>query len=374
MRATGIRIAVLSAAILAAAASARAQTPANGADKATDVQEPATPLSPPPPPALNIRIARWFDVPTATFLARYRRVETSAGVIASNHLQDSMALKARFKFDAKGRYTLNAGIATGTSFTGGWNNAGLGTGGDRVLNMYLKQLFVAAAPAKGVDISFGGLGVVRGESTEITSYDNDGYVVGERVSVKRPKQLYFDEISFTNAYLGDVNSPGFTDRYQRLDERNYRHALVGKRFAKWLAVSGDYTRLSGVTTVRTAFTAKTPRVHAVDLVRYEQYRRFGTTAAFGFSAYGEKSATTRVAIGAGYADIDTNYGGLNADRFNKGRRLFEQATIKLTRDLSTSLFMTQAVHNAFAVSNHHRVDLVVTYNALGPMQRAGLFR
>ena len=82
----------------------------------------------------------------------------------------------------------------------------------------------------------------------------------------------------------------------------------------------------------------------------------------------------RVSIGLGYADIDRDYGGLNADRFNRGRRVFEQGTIRLTRDLSASVFVTQAVHNDLALSNEHRVDVVVTYNAIGPLQRAGLFR
>jgi hypothetical protein len=378
----GVRVAFVTAVVVASAASVWAQGPpanqdqaASGAAARASADEPQKPAPvPAAAPSVKTTIQRWFDVQTASFLARYRRVESSAGIVMSNHLQDSIALKARFKFDAKGRYSINAGIATGTSFTGGWNNTGLGTGGDRVTNLYLKQLFLAAAPVKGVELTYGGLTVVRGESTEITSYDNDGYVTGERVSVKRPKQLYFDEIAFTNGYLGDVNAPGFTDRYSRLDEFNYRHALVAKRFTKWLGVSGDYTRLSGVGTVRAAFTAKTRRARIVDLVRYEQYRRTGPAPAFGFAAYGEKTVVPRASVGVGYADIDAKYGGLNADRFNKGRRMFEQSTVKITRDLSASLFVTQAVHNAFAVSNRERVDVVVTYNALGAFQRAGLFR
>jgi hypothetical protein len=65
---------------------------------------------------------------------------------------------------------------------------------------------------------------------------------------------------------------------------------------------------------------------------------------------------------------------LNADRFNKGRRIFEQANLKVLRDLTVSAFLTQAVNNPFAVSNQQRVDIVAAYNVLGPIQRAGYFR
>ena len=78
--------------------------------------------------------------------------------------------------------------------------------------------------------------------------------------------------------------------------------------------------------------------------------------------------------GGGYADIDETYGGLNADRFNKGRRFFALASVKVFQDLTASTFVSRAVHNSFAVPNNRRIDFVVAYNALGPLQRAGLFR
>jgi hypothetical protein len=79
--------------------------------------------------------------------------------------------------------------------------------------------------------------VVRGESTEITGYDNDAYLTGQRVSVKRPKDLFFDEVSVTFAYLGDLTTPSITNRYHRLDEVNYRHLLASKKATSWLASS-----------------------------------------------------------------------------------------------------------------------------------------
>ena len=370
----GVRVMVLLASVVCATSLARAQTPMTDQNKdgGTAAQAPARP-TPPPAPLATPKIQRWFELQTASVQARYRYVETSKGLVASDQAQDSIALKARVKFDSKGKYSVNAGAATGTSFTGGWNNTGIGTGG-LITNMYLKQLFFAAAPIKGLDMSYGGLAFVRGDSTEITSYDNDGYLVGLRVSVKRPKDLYLDEITFTSGYLGDLNQPSVLDRFSRLDEVNYRHVLVGKRFGKSVSASADYTRLSGVGTFRTAINAKTPKAHVIDFVRYEQYRRGDPKADFGYAVYAEKAIVKRFSLGLGYADIDPNYGGLNADRFNKGRRIFEQANLKVLRDLTVSAFLTQAVNNPFAVSNKQRVDIVAAYNVLGPIQRAGYFR
>jgi hypothetical protein len=36
--------------------------------------------------------------------------------------------------------------------------------------------------------------------------------------------------------------------------------------------------------------------------------------------------------------------------------------------------MTEAVHNDVPISNHRRYDVVLAYNAVASLQRAGLFR
>jgi hypothetical protein len=290
-----------------------------------------------------------------------------------------VTLKARLTFDAKRQFSLGTLISTGSGFTSSWNNTGIGTG-NALKTLYMKQLFVTAAPIKGLEASYGGIGIVRGESTEITSYDNDGFLLGTRVTVKRPKNIYFDDVSFTNAYLGSLTESSFISRTQHLDEANYRQLLFAKKLQPWIAASGDYTWVSGsgtkptVGTLRAAVTVKTEHARVVDLVRWEQYRRNGSASASGFAAYGEKTLTRRISVGGGYADIDANYGGLNADRFNKGRRLYQNGTMKLTKELSASVFVTEAVHNSIAMANHRRVDLILAYNALASLQRVGLFR
>ncbi len=365
--------AILAAIVLGGSVMARAQSGGTSGESGEGTPQAPGKTVVGQPTGAKGSVERWFDLQAASFLARYRRVETAAGSVAANQLQDSVSLKARIKLDAAGRYSINGSVATGGAFTSGWNNTGWGTG-DGSANLYVKQLFVAATPVAGVSFTAGGLSFDRGQSTEITSYDNDGYLVGERISVSRPRDLYLDEVSFTNAFLGDLAKPGVTSRFRRLDEPNYRQLLAAKQVRRWLTLSADYTRLEEVGTMRAAVSVKTPRARVVDLVQYEQYRRGGTDSAFGFGAFAEKSLAGRAVVRAGYADIDRRYGGLNADKFNAGRRWYAQSDFILTRDLTAWVFLTRAVGNTFGLLNATRMDVVLTFNAMGPIRRAGLFR
>jgi hypothetical protein len=335
---------------------------------------PAPPVQVPvrlslPRPAPKFR--HWLELQTVTASVRYREVETSAGVRTTNQMQDSEVIKGRVKFDPSGAYTLNANVSSGTSITGGWNTTGVGTG-VLVTNLYLKQLYFAAAPTRGFELQYGGLPVVRGETTEVTTYDNDVYLVGARASVRRPKEIFFDEISLTQAYLGDSTAPGFLHRYQRLDEVNYHQVLLGKKITSELSVSADYTRVDGVGTTHAGLTYK-HHLPLLDVVRYEQYGRSGPQAGSGFSAYGEKSFGTRATAGVGWATIDANIGSLTGDRFGKGRRFFTNGSLTLSPELSASVFYTHGADNEFAVANQQRLDVILTYNVLKTMQRTGLF-
>lgn len=317
------------------------------------------------------KLSRWLDIQAGTLAVRYRYVETSKSVVTASQMQFSGQFKPRFKFDPKGRLSVTAVFAPGNSFTGSWNTTGIGTG-DWVRSWSMKQLYVAAVPAKGVEASFGSLGLVRGESTEITSYDNDGYIAGERLSVKRPKDLFFDELSVTSAYLGDTTKPALWDRWDGLTEgRNYFQYLAAKKINKTFSASADYTRYTGVGTFRAAVAAKTPKARIVDSLRYEHYVRGGTKSDSGFAVFADKNVTKRFTAGVGFANIDPNYGSLNADRFGKGKRIYETASFKVTQEFGFQLFMAQAVGNDYPVSNKYRFDVVASYNVLGAIQRAG---
>ena len=334
---------------------------------------PAQTAKPSPTPLPHSEMHRWFDVEALILQTRYRYIQNANGLTANNQQQWQFIGRGRFKFDRKAKYSVVTQFETGNSFTAGWNNTGIGTG-DPVHALSVKQLYFGAVPWGGVEVSYGGLAPIRGESTEITSYDNDGYMVGERVSLRRPKDLFFDEISATAGFLGDVETPNVFRRLDRLGEINYGQILASKKATSWLTASADVTRVSNVSTVRAAATVGVAASNILDTVRYEQYARTGEDAAFGYAVTAEKALGRRLTAGLGYADIDQNYGGLNGDRYGSGRRLFETGGIRLWSALSLAMFATQAFHDDVAISNHQRVDVVLTYNVLATLKRAGLIR
>ena len=61
---------------------------------------------------------------------------------------------------------------------------------------------------------------------EHLTYDNDAYIVGERVTL-RPTTGAVTQVSVTGAYFGDYNDVNVFKRLERLDEWNYGQALVG---------------------------------------------------------------------------------------------------------------------------------------------------
>ncbi|HYK89476.1 MAG TPA: hypothetical protein VE398_11945 [Acidobacteriota bacterium] len=314
---------------------------------------------------------RWFELQSATLYSRYRYVESSAGVTTANQMQHKESFRGRLKLDKRGRLTLNAGIFSGRQFIGSWNNSGWGTG-DAQSNLAVKQLFLAAVPWKGLVLEYGGLYLQRGESSEITSYDDDGYIVGERISIKRPDRFFLDEISVTYAYLGDTTNPNLNKRFHRLKQSNYHQFLVAKKFGKRIGASLDYTLQDGSETLREAVKLSAPEMRVLDTVRFENYQRVDVRPDYGFALYGEKLLVRRLTLGGGYAQIDPNYGNLNADRFLTGKRIFLMVNFQIFPELAVAPYLTRGVGNRSPVAQRIRLDLVLNYNLLKSLQRTGL--
>jgi hypothetical protein len=320
-----------------------------------------------PAPALK----RWIDWQAGSVESRYRWIKNSAGEETSNSLQHKQAFKAGLKLDPEGKYSIQAMAGTGSSFVGSWDNLGPGIG-EPAWTFNLRQLYVQAQPVKWLEASWGGQALNRGEHTEITSFDNDNYVMAGRVSVKRPDDLYFDEVSVSAGYLGDLNDPNVIKRFDRWDEHNYTQVLVGKKFGRIVALSADWTDINDVSTLRQAVKLTTKQwTRAIDAVRFENYQRVEGDEAYGFALSAEKAVHPKVVLAGGYADIDRDNGLLSGDRYFRGKRVFVEPKIQVLPELTLSFFYTEAFDNDFAIPNDHRFDIVVQYNVLKALQKAG---
>src|SRR4051812_16767747 len=140
------------------------------------------------------RTHRWLDWQAGALDARYRIIENSAGRTTTNQLQARETARLGLLFDRHRRYSLQVFFGTGNNFTGSWDPLGPGTG-TRAWDLHVRQLYFSAAPVRGLTLELGGFGLVRGEETEATSWDNDGFMTGARARLRPPPRWYLDEVA-----------------------------------------------------------------------------------------------------------------------------------------------------------------------------------
>ncbi len=421
-------------------------------------------------------LSRWFELQTFTISSRYRKVSDSVGNPFLNQNQHREILDGKFKFDSKGRYSVNAHVSSGYYFNWAYADTGWGKGTAKSFpvlardlapfqaksvipdvvnstvqnilntqfagapqsvidqmrpvitaqvtaqvtpvvtkqvenaiynqvknlnnegwNLYFRQFYFSAKPIDGVEFQYGGIGINRGVNTEMTSYDDDGYMIGGRVSVKRPKNFFFDEISVTYAFLGDEFKPNFFRRMHRMNESNYHQFLVRKKVGKRFEVSADYTFHNRVDMMREAVKVDVRGSKILDTFRFETYQRIGDNtfvgspgvfeAGMGFAVQGEKLIKRKVLVGGGYSSIDRDYtallpGGkpfgfaLNGDRTGLGNRFFGTVTYQMTPEFGINIYASKPVNMTKDEFTWNRNYLTAgfTFDALKTLQKAGLFR
>jgi len=409
-----------------------------------DSASPSTAPAPQPQAAPEGKIGRWFELQNFTISTRYRNVTDSVDGQFLSQNQHREIIDMKFKFDAKGKYSLNAHVSSGYYFNWAYADSGWGKGtahsfpilahdmapfkareiipgvvnatvnqilaaqyagappevlaqvrailtpqvtaqvtpivtkqvetaiynqikdlNNQGWNLYFRQFYFSAKPIEGVEVQYGGIGFNRGVSTEMTSYDDDGYLVGGRISIKRPKQLFFNEVSITYAYLGDEFKPNFFRRTERLGHANYHQFLVRKQIGTRAEASADYTWQDRVDMMREAIKVNIKETKVLDWVRFETYQRIGDNrfvgysdvykAGNGFAFQAEKTIKRKLSVGGGYSQIDRNYtalnpGGkpfgyaINGDRTGVGDRFFAYAKYQFAPEVSFDAYFSKPVH------------------------------
>ena len=190
---------------------------------------------------------RWVDVQAGTVDARYRLMETSAGVRTANQMQQRETFKAGVKFDRTGRYSLQMGARQRHELRRQLGRHRPRHGRARPALAHAARSMSRRADQRRRRADRRHRGPVRGESTEITSYDNDGFLVGERISVKRPKQRTSTRSRSPSAPRR-LNTPNVFRRFDGLDAsqlhagadgEEVRRARVGVRRLDALAGPDD---------------------------------------------------------------------------------------------------------------------------------------
>jgi hypothetical protein len=313
-------------------------------------------------PQPHQEVHRWFDLEALTLSTRYRYIDNAVGRTVSNQQQWQILGRGRFKFDRRAKYSAVLQIETGRGFTAGWNNTGWGTG-DLETNVFTKHLYFDAKPVKPIEVQLGGIALNNGENTEITGYDNDAYLTGERVAVRAPKQLWFDEISATSGYIGDFNRPDVFLRLRHLDRSNYHQFLVRKKINKAVGFSADYTFDEGTDMLRQAVRVAMPKLKFVDSLLYENYQRLDPQPGYGFALTGSKHVTPKLDLTGGITKI--SHVMFNSDRYPRGERLYFITSYKLTREFTLSPVIIRAVGPLPTPASHRtRFEFIASYNIL----------
>ncbi len=112
--------------------------------------------------------------------------------------------------------------------------------------MFVRELYLSATPVKAITLQFGFFGIEKGYSSEVTSFDDDGYIQGERLIIHDPKHLFFDSVTLTSAYLGYIADPNLIaiDRGPGFSKSNYRQVAFKKQLTPRIGFSGEYNWIS----------------------------------------------------------------------------------------------------------------------------------
>ncbi len=343
---------------------------------------------------------RWLDLKTLNYSARYRATKNWHGRDLFDFAQHRYIADGRLKLDADAKYTIDFHASTGRYFN--WSYADLigGQYKDSVVAarafktpvesaalkvavakdpngavysagipsrggyFFPRQLFFSATPIKQVTVEFGSLFIEHGHNTEITSFDDDGYISGERIRIQDPRHLFFDQIAVTSGYLGSPLTPNFFARGNDLGKENYQQFLVERNFGKHIGASTDLTLTNGTQTMREAIAFHIPEARVIDSAKLELYQRTNSVAisgipfagGSGFAAFARKTLFKKASLEGGYADIDERYavyGGsiylatvgfaLNGDSYETGKRVFAKSSLKIAPGVTAFGFYTHTV-------------------------------
>ena len=337
-----------------------------------------TPTPPDKPEAPAPAIRRWLDVQSVHVGSRFRWYKNSQEALRSSNLQWQSQLRARFRFDKEGRYGLGTFASTGASFPSSWNNTGAALG-DYQGPFNVKQLFLFAEPVRGLQFEVGGLHFNRGELAEHITYDNDAYIVGERVTY-RPTRKRVTQVSVTAGYFGgnDYNEVNVFKRFERMDEFNYGQALVAFALHPRVTASVDYTYEDGRDIYREGVNIRMPEsVRLLTALKFETYQRPTEEDGYGFNVSGDLRYK-RYRLTAGVMSVDQFYGTpsgqpFNGDRYETGTRQYTIHTFEITRELQFVMFQTEAFATDFPITLQHRFDALVTFNPTEWLKRKGIF-
>ncbi len=343
--------------------------------------------------------SRWLNLSQLSFSGRYRETKDDDGVQLFNFAQERTMAEGNLKLDNKAKYQVHFRVSSGKFFN--WSYVDLNGGGftkaiPKLLSnqtaedkadvaateallpnalssletfkntgaqIFARQLYFSATPVSALTFEVGSLGIERGANSEITSFDEDGWITGERVRLHLPRILQIDEVSVTYGYLGNLFNPNSFTRMSDLGKSNYHQFMVQKAFGKRLKTSVDYTHFEYSRSWRAGILVSTKESKIVDRVRLEGYDRtnaiilnnlgYGASPGYAVTLF---KGIKKVDVQLGYASIDVDYAvygadpllhfighTLNGDAYGTGARIFTRLEYRVAKNFNLFGFYTHEI-------------------------------
>ena len=250
---------------------------------------------------------------------------------------------------------------------------------------YVRELYFSAHPISAVTLDVGSFNFERGFSTEITTFDDDGYLAGERIRLTDPKHLFFDQVTLTSAYFGNFNQPNLFARTGSFTKSNYRQVAAKKQLSQRVGISGEWNWISNnarTNTIREAIVVGVKESRFLDSFRIEGYEMLNRVSLQGdderprqgFAIVGEKKVG-KLGGDFGFASIDRDYGlysgssfaqeigfSLNGDNYNTGIRVFSHLNYKITPVVSVFGFYTRTTGQTITNINQQGLNAGLNFD------------
>ena len=373
------------------------------AESKTSSETEAKPASP------SVKENRWFDLNKAEVSFRVRYIDGVPKAVQkhSTNLQHRELVDGRFKFDKDAKYTLNLHASSGYYFTRSFAETGVGLpwNQEQGWDFFLRHMYFSAKPIKGVEIQYGSMPFSTGVLEENTTWDLDGYVDGQRLTIKRPDKLFFDEATVTFGYVGDLFTPNVFRRLHRMGEVNYRQFLVTKNINSRFAMTAEYESKNGTVSTDKKTPANVQTIHSgvkidargsviADRVWMDFYHRINPEPGWGFNLHAEKGfMKDRLVIGYGYTQIDKAWqnlydvqdwavtpkksptlgmapgGSPSGEKWTRGKHPFFTINYKLTPELSFVAFANKDLDQSFAHGSSSQMSAGLAFDVLKTMKR-----
>jgi hypothetical protein len=186
--------------------------------------------------------------------------------------------------------------------------------------------------------------------------------------VRRPRELFFDEIAVTVAWVGDLRTPNVFRRLEAFGHENYRQLMVTRRAGRQLSFSTDYTHLEGDGYLRQA--VRLTFHHAVlDAVRAEYGVRVTDAPHDTTFAAGVELSAGRVQVQGGYSHADLRLAVVSGDRYGAGEHVFTLGSVPVGWDLAIAWFVQKQLDPPAGALNDKRLEVLLTWDVLQTIRR-----